>query len=97
MLSLKAVYVKNMQKELAYQHCFCSTAEDRNVASFQVAQITVATLFDYHTHTLCSYHMFLNLRPCQIYILDIFDICDLCKFVSVYVFLVIKDAIFTVI
>ena len=41
--------------------------------------------------------MFLNLRRRQIYILDVFDFCDLCKFVCVYVFVVIKDANFTVI
>ena len=35
--------------------------------------------------------MFLNLRRCEIYILDVFDFCDLCKFVCVYVFVVIKD------
>jgi len=66
-------------------------------SSFQVAQNTAATLFDFHVHTLCSYHMFLNLMWCQNYIIDIFDFCDLCKLVCVYVFVVIKDASFTVI
>ena len=41
--------------------------------------------------------MFLNLRRHQNYILDVFNFCDLCKFVRVYVFVVIKDANFTVI
>ena len=76
---------------------FNSLFSQLRVVKFSVAQNTGATLFDFHAHTLCSYHMFLNLRRHQIYILDFFDFCDLCKFVCVYVFVVIKDANFKVI